>query len=79
MSRMKKYAEDARDVQVAAGLAAGHGTARDRLAAITVVFEQCGDLARSYHTPHIVAGMLVHRAAEAFGQAVRAHRLVVAA
>ncbi|MCM1967774.1 hypothetical protein [Streptomyces sp. G1] len=66
MSCMKRYIEDAREVSVAAGLAALHATPRDRLKAITHVFELCGTLANHYHTPHTVAQMLVHRAADTF-------------
>ncbi|MER5441107.1 hypothetical protein [Streptomyces sp. NPDC002790] len=66
MSRMKTYIEDAREVEQSAGLAAQHSTARERIDAITRTFELCGTLARQYHDPRTVAGMLVHRAADSF-------------
>ncbi|UFQ16439.1 MULTISPECIES: hypothetical protein [Streptomyces] len=79
MSRMKRYMEDAREVSEAAGLAALHDTPRDRLRAITHVFELCGTLANNYHAPHAVAQMLVHRASDSFVTMRRVQRLEVAA
>ncbi|MFD5050410.1 MULTISPECIES: hypothetical protein [Streptomyces] len=79
MSRMKRYIEDAREVEQSAGLAALHGTARERLDAITLTFELCGTLARDYHDPRRVAGMLVHRAADSFRTARRVQWAEVAA
>ncbi|MEV6551727.1 hypothetical protein AB0M57_23855 [Streptomyces sp. NPDC051597] len=83
MSRMKRYAEDVREVQEAAGLAGLHDTPLACLKAIRETFELCGTLARYYHDPLAVSARLTHEAvlfyAVAVAAAPRAARVVVAA
>ncbi|UQI44614.1 hypothetical protein M1P56_09775 [Streptomyces sp. HU2014] len=79
MSRIKTYAEDASEVEIAAGLAALQDTPRARLKAVTTAFELCGTLARKYHDSHTVAQMLVQHAAEAYRATRLRERLEIAA
>ncbi|MFK0231199.1 hypothetical protein ACIQUL_36145 [Streptomyces sp. NPDC090303] len=66
MSLMKRFTIDVAEVVTQAVDAAGLGTSVERLTALRVVFQDCGERANAYHDPMFVARLLVEEVADTF-------------